>query len=72
MRVRLAKPKSKIHELLLELLGQPLICGKATNEKYELLMINKGRRSRMFGGTDRIGGKPLPEVILDIVYGTLN
>ena len=72
VRVRRAKPESEIHEPHLKLLGQPRICGKAANEKYELLMINQERRSGISKDTDRVGGKPLPEAVPDTVYDRLN
>jgi len=72
MLVRLAKIKSEIHKPLLELFRQPRACGKAANEKYELLMINQMRCSRISEHTDRVGGKASPEVIPDTVYGRLN
>ena len=72
MCIRLAKLKPKIHEPLLELFGQPLTCGKAANEKYELFRINRERRSRMPEYTNRIDRKASPEVIPDRVHGRLN
>jgi len=72
VRVRLEKLKSKARKSLLKLLGQPRTCGKPTNEKCELLMINQERRSRMSEHTDRIGGKASPEVVPDTVHSGLN
>jgi len=72
MLVRLAKLESEIHEPLLELFRQPRACGKATNEKYELLMINQVRCSKISEYTDRVGGKESPEVLPDTVYGRLD
>ena len=72
MRVRLAEPKSKIQEPLFELFGQPRACGKATDEKCELLTINQEQCSRIPEYTDRVGGKALPEVIPDRVHSRLN
>ena len=46
MLVRLAELESKIRKPSLELLGQPWTCGKAANEKYELLMVNLEQCSR--------------------------
>ena len=43
MLVRLAKLKTKIHKPLFKLFEQPRTCGKATNEKCELLMISQER-----------------------------
>ena len=63
--VRLAKLESKIRKPLLELFGQPRTCGKAANEKCELLMVNKKQRSNVSGYTDRVGGKASSEVISD-------
>ena len=72
MCIRLGKLESKIHESLFEFLGQPWICGKPANEKRELLMVNQKRCSRIYKDTDRVGGKPLREVIPDRVHGRLN
>ena len=72
MRVRLAEPKSEIHEPLFELLRQPRIRGKPANEKCELLTINQEWYSRICKDTDRVGGKTLREVILDRVHRRLN
>ena len=72
VRVRLGKPKTKVQKPLLELFGQPRTCGKATNEKCELLVINQERCSRIPGYTDRVDGKVLLEVIPDRIHGRLN
>jgi len=72
MRVRLAKLKSKIHEPLFKLFGKPRACGKAANEKRELLAISQGRCSRLPEYTNRVGGKMLPKVISDRIHGRLN
>ena len=70
--VRLAKLESKIRKPLLELFGKPRTCGKAADEKCELLMINQRQRSNVSGYTDRVGGKASSEVISDGVRGRLN
>ena len=72
VRVRLAKLKSKIHKPLFELFGQPWTCGKAANEKCELLTINQERCSKTSEHTDRVDGKASPKVISDGVHGSLN
>ena len=72
MVVRHAKLESEIHEPLLELFGQPWTCGKAANEKCELLMIYQEQYSRISEHTDRVCGKASPEVIPDKVYSRLN
>jgi len=72
MLIWLTKLKTKIHETLLELFGQPRARGKAANEKCELLIINQARCSRISEYTDRVGGKASPEVIPDGVHGRLN
>ena len=72
MRVRLAKPKSKVHEAFFKLFRQPRICGKPANEKRELLIVSNERCSRIFKDTDRVGGKPLREVVPDGVHRRLD
>ena len=72
VRVWLAKPESEIHQPFFKLLRQPRIRGEPANEKRELLIINWERGSRISKNTDRVGGKPLSEVILDRVHRSLN
>jgi len=72
MLVWLAKLKSEIYKSLFELFRKPRACGKAANEKCELLMINQMQRSRLSEYTDRVGGKASPEVLPDTVHGRLD
>ena len=47
MRVRLAKPESKIRKPPFEFFGQPLTVGKAADEKCELIAVNQELCSRI-------------------------
>ena len=67
----LAKLKSKIQKPLLEFFRQPRTGGEATDEKCELLMINK-EQFKNIRYTNRIDRKALAEVIPDGVHRGLD
>ena len=72
MHLRPEKLKSKSHKPLFELFEQPRICGKAANEKCELIVVNQELCSRITEYTDRVVRRALLEIILDEVHGRLN